>query len=44
MKIENFVLGPVGTNCYIAANEKAKECFIVDPAPRPITIDRTIAF
>lgn len=35
MKIENFVLGPVGTNCYIAANEKAKECFIVDPAACP---------
>ncbi len=35
MKIENFVLGPVGTNCYIAANEKTKECFIVDPAACP---------
>ena len=35
MKIGNFVLGPVGTNCYIAGNEKTKECFIVDPAACP---------
>lgn len=32
MKIEKFVLGNVGTNCYIVFNEKLKECFIVDLA------------
>ena len=32
MKIEKFVLGSVGTNCYIVYNEKNKECFIVDLA------------
>ena len=30
MKIEKFVLGPVGTNCYIVRNEDTMECFIVD--------------
>lgn len=35
MKIENFVLGPVGTNCYIVRNEEAKECFLVDMAACP---------
>ena len=35
MKIENFVLGPVGTNCYIVSNEEIKECFLVDMAACP---------
>ena len=35
MKIENFVLGPVGTNCYIVSNEGTKECFLVDMAACP---------
>ena len=35
MKIENFVLGPVGTNCYIVSNEGIKECFLVDMAACP---------
>lgn len=35
MKIEKFVLGPVGTNCYIVQNEEKKECFIVDPGACP---------
>jgi glyoxylase-like metal-dependent hydrolase (beta-lactamase superfamily II) len=32
MKIEKFVLGMVGTNCYIVSDEATKECFIVDIA------------
>ena len=32
MKIEKFVLGYVGTNCYIVFNEEIKECFLVDLA------------
>ena len=32
MKIEKFVLGSVGTNCYIVVNEGTKECFLVDLA------------
>ena len=35
MKIEKFVLGPVGTNCYIVRNEDMMECFIVDVAACP---------
>lgn len=35
MKVENFVLGPVGTNCYIVRNEETKECFLVDMAACP---------
>ena len=35
MKIERFVLGPVGTNCYIVRNEDTMECFIVDMAACP---------
>lgn len=35
MKIERFLLGPVGTNCYIVVNEETKSCFIVDPAACP---------
>lgn len=31
MKIEHFVVGMVGTNCYFAVNEETKECLIIDP-------------
>ena len=31
MKIDRFVIGPVGTNCYIVRNEALKECFVIDP-------------
>lgn len=32
MKIEKFVIGSIGTNCYLAVNEENGECFLVDPA------------
>lgn len=32
MKIDRFVIGPVGTNCYIVRNEDTDECFVTDPA------------
>lgn len=35
MKIGEFVLGPVGANCYIVINEKNEECFLIDPAACP---------
>lgn len=35
MKIENFVIGIVGTNCYVVQNEDTRECFLVDPAACP---------
>ena len=31
MKIEHYVVGMVGTNCYFAINEHTKECLIIDP-------------
>lgn len=35
IKIEKFVIGIIGTNCYIVRNEETKECLIVDPAACP---------
>ena len=35
MKIEKFVLGSMGTNCYLVINEETKELVIVDPATCP---------
>ena len=35
MKIERFVLGSLGTNCYLLINEETKELVIVDPATCP---------
>ena len=35
MKIEKFVLGSLGTNCYLIINEETKELVIVDPATCP---------
>lgn len=31
MLLKSIVLGPVGTNCYIFADEATKQCAIVDP-------------
>ena len=35
MKLEHFVLGPLGTNCYFLINEDTKEVVVVDPASCP---------
>lgn len=35
MKIEKFVLGSLGTNCYLIENEEKRELVIVDPATCP---------
>lgn len=35
MKIEKFVLGSMGTNCYLLINEDTKELVVVDPATCP---------
>lgn len=35
MKIERYVLGTLGTNCYLIKNEQTKELVIVDPATCP---------
>jgi glyoxylase-like metal-dependent hydrolase (beta-lactamase superfamily II) len=35
MKIERFVMGMVGTNCYLIINEETKQTVLVDPADCP---------
>lgn len=35
MKIQTFVTGIIGTNTYVAYDEKTKEAFLVDPAACP---------
>ncbi len=32
MKIKNFVIGMIGTNCYIVSNKERGECVLIDPA------------
>lgn len=32
MKIETFVIGMIGTNCYLVSDEESRECFLVDAA------------
>lgn len=31
MWIERFIVGMVGTNCYVISNEETSECFLIDP-------------
>lgn len=31
MKIKNFVIGMIGTNCYLVSNEETGECVLIDP-------------
>ena len=31
MRIERFIVGMVGTNCYVVSNEETLECFLIDP-------------
>lgn len=38
MKIDRFVIGPVGTNCYIVRNDDTDECFVTDPAACPLEL------
>lgn len=42
MKIERFVVGTVGTNCYLLVNENTKECLIIDPGECPSTLSAHI--
>lgn len=31
LRVEQYTVGPVMTNCYFAVNEETKEMFVVDP-------------
>lgn len=35
MRIEQYVVGPVQTNCYFAINDSTKETIIIDPGASP---------
>lgn len=35
MKIETFVIGIIGTNCYVVINEETKEAVVIDPGESP---------
>jgi len=41
MVIEKFVVGPLESNCFIVADEKSKECIVIDPGDEP---DRILDF
>ena len=31
LKVEQYVVGPVQTNCYFAVNDETKEMILIDP-------------
>ena len=35
IKIDNYVVGMVKTNCYVVANATTKECIVIDPGAAP---------
>ena len=41
MQIERFIVGMVGTNCYVVSHEETSECFLVDPGAYS---DKVIAY
>lgn len=41
MQIERFIVGMVGTNCYVVSNKETSECFLVDPGAYS---DKVIAY
>jgi len=41
MIIKRFVVGPLENNCYIVADDKTRECLVVDPGDEP---DRILDF
>ena len=41
MIIKKFIVGPLGNNCFIIADENSKECLVIDPGDEP---DRILDF
>lgn len=42
LKIEQYVVGPVQTNCYFVMNEETKEMLVVDPGASPDRLQQKI--
>ena len=42
LKIEQYLVGPVQTNCYFAINDETKETLIVDPGASPDQLKQRI--
>jgi glyoxylase-like metal-dependent hydrolase (beta-lactamase superfamily II) len=43
MRIESYVLGSIGTNCYLVWDEESGEAMLIDPSAYEAAIDRKIA-
>lgn len=42
MKVEHYVVGVVGTNCYFAVNTQTNECIIIDPGDQAKALAKAI--
>ena len=42
MKIEKYVVGIIGTNCYLVINEETKEAVLIDPGAYPLKIRNAV--
>lgn len=42
LEIQQYVVGPVATNCYFLVNNKTKECIIVDPGASGLQLVKRI--
>lgn len=40
LKVEQYVVGPVQTNCYFAINDDTKEVLVIDPGQVQINLPR----
>ena len=42
MKIEKYVVGMIGTNCYLVINEETKDTVMVDPGAYPAKLNNAV--
>ena len=42
MKIEKYVVGMIGTNCYLVINEETKDTVMVDPGSYPAKLKNAV--
>ena len=43
MKIQIMQVGPIGTNCYLLADEEAKQCAVIDPGDYGAGVAREVS-